>query len=109
MNSRSPTTAGPEYPTPAPVYVHRSFGPPAGHSWSSPVSAEVPSRFGPRYWGQSAAAASSPVRARAAGAAGDLVAMTPPGSSADCTRWVAGPVVPPPTGTVAAQAPFFPP
>ena len=33
---------------------HASGGPPSGHSCSRPVSADLPSRFGPRHWGQMA-------------------------------------------------------
>src|SRR6185295_10621275 len=43
-----------EYPRPAPAAFHTSAGPCAGHSFNSPVSFEIPSRFGPRHWGQSA-------------------------------------------------------
>src|SRR5262249_47334179 len=35
----------------------RSFGPSFGHSFSRPVSLEIPVRSGPRHWGQSAARA----------------------------------------------------
>jgi hypothetical protein len=32
---------------------HSSFGPPAGHCFSRPVSRDIPSRCGPRHCGQS--------------------------------------------------------
>ncbi len=52
-NTLSPEVAMLEYPPPSPVAFQSSFGPPAGHCLSRPVSAERPSRFGPRHWGQS--------------------------------------------------------
>src|SRR5438128_758991 len=52
---RSPTIAGPEYPTPNVSIDHASLGPPAGHFLSRPFSGETPSRLGPRHCGQSSA------------------------------------------------------
>ena len=45
-----------EYPVPAPPAFHASGGPPVGQCDSKPVSAERPSRFGPRHCGQSVGA-----------------------------------------------------
>src|SRR6185369_382763 len=44
-------------PSPNPATFHANLGPPTGHRLSSPVSAETPSRLGPRNWGESAASA----------------------------------------------------
>src|SRR5262245_42201383 len=52
---RSPTTATLESPPPRPLAFHASGGPAAGHSPSRPVSADCPSRLGPRQPGQSEA------------------------------------------------------
>jgi hypothetical protein len=38
---------------PEPVARQATGGPAAGQSFSSPRSPEIPSRFGPRHWGQS--------------------------------------------------------
>jgi hypothetical protein len=43
------------------VIFHNSFGPAFGHSWSRPVSREIPLRSGPRHCGQSLAMAESAV------------------------------------------------
>src|SRR3954471_826680 len=43
---------------PAPVVFQAMGGPAAGQSFSKPRSAEMPSRFGPRHWGQSSKARS---------------------------------------------------
>src|SRR6185295_10788131 len=56
---RSPTTDGVEKPYPTLVTRHTSFGPPAGHCCSRPVSVERPVRCGPRHCGQLAAAPTS--------------------------------------------------
>src|SRR4029079_10950736 len=53
---RLPTTTGVEKPSPRSFTCHSSFGPPAGHCLSRPVSFETPLRSGPRHCGQSAAA-----------------------------------------------------
>src|SRR6185437_3318505 len=44
------------YPAPSPFASHNIFGPPLGHSLSSPVSGEMLSRFGPRQVAQFVAA-----------------------------------------------------
>src|SRR4029079_3886323 len=54
--SRPPAIDIDEYPPPAPVAFQTRGGPLAGHCLSRPVSLEIPSRFGPRYCGQSALA-----------------------------------------------------
>src|SRR6266404_4170782 len=46
-----------EKPLPRPVPFQTREGPSAGHSLSSPVSADMPSRLGPRHWDQSPGAA----------------------------------------------------
>src|SRR5436190_4562318 len=48
-----------EKPAPMPFAVHARVGPPLGHSLSSPVSGEMPSRLGPRNWPQSGTPAAS--------------------------------------------------
>ena len=53
VNSLPPAVLIDEYPVPAPPAFHASGGPPVGHCDSRPVSAERPSRFGPRHCGQS--------------------------------------------------------
>src|SRR5678809_1475676 len=50
---RVPTADGPEYPSPMSFNCQSSLGPPAGHCLSRPLSFEIPSRSGPRHWGQS--------------------------------------------------------
>src|SRR4030095_8857307 len=50
---RFPTTTGVEYPSPISFTCQRSFGPPAGHCLSRPLSRDIPSRCGPRHCGQS--------------------------------------------------------
>ncbi len=50
-----PTRAGPLKPMPSPLAFHSSFGPSLGHSFSRPVSRQMPSRLGPRQAGQSSA------------------------------------------------------
>ena len=47
-----------------------SFGPPGGQGWVRPVSSDLPSRFGPCHWGQSAVGRTS--RAAGAGAAASV-------------------------------------
>src|SRR5258708_40199818 len=54
---RPPATDTVEKPLPSPVAFQTRRGPAAGQSFSSPISAEMPSRFGPRHCGQSPAAA----------------------------------------------------
>src|SRR4029453_2529916 len=54
VTSLPPLIANPDIPTP-PLTRQTSFGPPSGHLSSSPVSAEIPFRCGPRNCGQSAA------------------------------------------------------
>src|ERR1700752_4530499 len=51
-------------PPPRPKFfaVQRCLGPPSGQDLRSPVSAQTPSRFGPRNEGQSSATAVAPVR-----------------------------------------------
>src|ERR1043166_4207016 len=49
-----------------PVLFQSNFGPPGGHSLSSPVSLLRPSRFGPRHCGQSSAEAAARPRTRTA-------------------------------------------
>ena len=46
-----------DMPRPNPLVRQASGGPPLGHSFSRPVSVEMPSRFGPRHCGQSLPAA----------------------------------------------------
>src|SRR5947207_14997139 len=47
--------AGVENPAPMSLICQTSLGPPLDHSLSNPFSSEMPSRLGPRHWGQSAA------------------------------------------------------
>ena len=63
---RPPEVANDEYPSPAPVARQASGGPPAGQVFSSPVSADRPSRFGPRHCGQSSKARFETAAGRAA-------------------------------------------
>src|SRR5438270_4246616 len=46
------TTAMLPNPSPRPVVFQASGGPPSGHFFSRPVSSDLPSRLGPRHWGQ---------------------------------------------------------
>src|SRR5689334_15964732 len=63
-NTRPPATDTGATPSPRPVAFQAKGGPPSGHSFNRPVSAETLVRAGPRHCGQSAAgrgtAASSP-------------------------------------------------
>src|SRR4051794_15698107 len=45
-----------EKPCPIPLAFQAKGGPPSGHSPKSPLSGEIPSRWGPRHCGQSALA-----------------------------------------------------
>src|SRR5689334_3028847 len=51
MYRREPTTTGVEKPSPTSFTCHSSFGPPAGHCLSKPVSFDTPLRSGPRHCG----------------------------------------------------------
>src|SRR6185437_16256998 len=46
-------TDGVPKPTPSPSAVHNLGGPAFGQTCSNPFSADLPSRLGPRHWGQS--------------------------------------------------------
>src|ERR1051325_2277348 len=52
---RSPTIAGVEKPAPMSLICQTTLGPSLGHSLRRPFSEEMPSRLGPRHWGQSVA------------------------------------------------------
>jgi len=56
--------ASDEYPSPSPLAFQITGGPFGGHDGSNPVSLEIPSRFGPRHCGQSAAAAARHIEKR---------------------------------------------
>src|SRR5207248_3126126 len=67
-NTLPPATDGVPYPVPRPLAVQTSGGPPVGQSWSSPVSVQTSSLFGPRHRGQSLAATVAAAAARRAAA-----------------------------------------
>ena len=50
---------GDDQPVPSPSTFQASFGPSAGQFGRRPFSSEMPSRFGPRNWGQSPAVRSA--------------------------------------------------
>src|SRR6056297_2496575 len=54
---RSFAITGVANPSPKPLIARSSSGPSVGHFFTSPVSGDFPSRFGPRNCGQSAAEA----------------------------------------------------
>src|SRR5436305_5931799 len=64
ITSLFPATAGPLYPAPSLSVLNRSFGPPWGHCFRSPVSVDLASRFGPCHWGQSPTGGAAIDRAR---------------------------------------------
>ena len=57
IKTRPPTTATLEKPAPIPSAFQRSFGPPSGHCFSSPLSGDFPSWLRPRQPGQAGSAA----------------------------------------------------